>query len=437
MHHNSKHLCQSSVRNPFGTLPNLMVVMLISGPMSFPDSDTDSDKEGNGERRLRQSSGPGTVISMKFGFGRINSRPELEVVHVKEACSSPLNLETYKSRWPICRAPIASQLLILCTRSPPSLAPLPPCEPSLLFAMYFSVKSLAAALVAFAAATTAAPSEKRATCANPVTYVEWRSLPQAQRDSFHNAVKCLRTKRDVNGRNVFDTYPSVHNNVFSNVHYVANFLPWHRWFLHLRRLDLTDCGYTGPVPYWDWTIDSGKLATSDIWDPVSGFGGNGNARTRCVENGPYLNATYFQLTYPNRHCLARRFNNGNIRDSRIGNMQGSLYSQNAVDTLMRLTDHINFSNQMEEGVHDVIHNVIAGDIAAAFSPNDALVSFNPAEPHRSLIVIYLESSSYIIKTSTACGLNGKVVTLLVCRTIAAIPYRVKIQSMAGAIRWPS
>ncbi|CAE6484540.1 unnamed protein product [Rhizoctonia solani] len=210
--------------------------------------------------------------------------------------------------------------------------------------MYFSVKSLAAALVAFAAATTAAPSEKRATCANPVTYVEWRSLPQAQRDSFHNAVK---------------------------FHYVANFLPWHRWFLHLRRLDLTDCGYTGPVPYWDWTIDSGKLATSDIWDPVSGFGGNGNARTRCVENGPYASPG-FQLTYPNRHCLARRFNNGNIRDSRIGNMQGSLYSQNAVDTLMRLTDHINFSNQMEEGVHDVIHNVIAGDIAAAFSPNDAL-----------------------------------------------------------------
>ncbi|GAB1517309.1 hypothetical protein RhiTH_000355 [Rhizoctonia solani] len=204
--------------------------------------------------------------------------------------------------------------------------------------MYFSVKSLAAALVAFAAATTAAPSEKRATCANPVTYVEWRSLPQAQRDSFHNAVKCLRTKRDVNGRNVFDTYPSVHNNVFSNVHYVANFLPWHRWFLHLRRLDLTDCGYTGPVPYWDWTIDSGKLATSDIWDPVSGFGGNGNARTRCVENGPYASPGF----------------------------------QNAVDTLMRLTDHINFSNEMEEGVHDVIHNVIAGDMAAAFSPNDAL-----------------------------------------------------------------
>ncbi|KAJ1310052.1 hypothetical protein OPQ81_006805 [Rhizoctonia solani] len=155
------------------------------------------------------------------------------------------------------------------------------------------------------------------------------------------------------------------------VHYVANFLPWHRWFLYLRRLDLAECGYTGPIPYWDWTKDSGKLATSNIWDPTTGFGGNGNTRTsaRCVENGPYAN---FQLTYPSPHCLTRRFNNGNMRSGIIGNMQGSLYSQRAVDTIMRRTDYINFSNDIEEGVHDVIHNVVAGDMAAAFSPNDAL-----------------------------------------------------------------
>ncbi|CAE6523734.1 unnamed protein product [Rhizoctonia solani] len=237
--------------------------------------------------------------------------------------------------------------------------------------MYPSVKSLATAIVAFAAVVVAAPAEKRATCANPVTYVEWRSLPQAQRNSFHTAVKCLRTKKGVNGRTAFDSYPSVHDNVFGSVHYVANFLPWHRWFLYLRRLDLADCGYTGPVPYWDWTIDSGKLATSNIWDPTTGFGGNGNTRTsaHCVENGPYAN---FQLTYPSRHCLARRFNSGNPRSTSIGTMQGSLYSQSAVDTIMRRTDYINFSNDIEEDVHDAVHNVVAGDMAAAFSPNDAL-----------------------------------------------------------------
>ncbi|CAE6536648.1 unnamed protein product [Rhizoctonia solani] len=74
----------------------------------------------------------------------------------------------------------------------------------------------------------------------------------------------------------------------------------------------------------------------------------------------------------NRHCLARRFNNGNVANGMIGNMQGSLYSQTAVSTLMRRTDYINFSNNIEEGLHDVIHNVVAGDMATAFSPNDAL-----------------------------------------------------------------
>ncbi|CUA75139.1 hypothetical protein RSOLAG22IIIB_01785 [Rhizoctonia solani] len=230
--------------------------------------------------------------------------------------------------------------------------------------MYPSIKSLATAIVAFATVVAGAPAEKRATCANPVVYKEWRSIDPAVRNSFHNAVKCLRTKSGVNGKTAFDSYPSIHDNLFSNVHYVANFLPWHRWFLYLRRLDLADCGYTGPTPYWDWTIDSGKLATSNIWDPTTGFGGNGNTRTtaHCVENGPYAN---FQLTYPSRHCLARRFNTRN-------NMQASYYSSSAVQTLMRDTDYINFSNDIEEDVHDMIHNVVAGDMAAAFSPNDAL-----------------------------------------------------------------
>ncbi|CAE6478908.1 unnamed protein product [Rhizoctonia solani] len=208
--------------------------------------------------------------------------------------------------------------------------------------MYPSIKSLATAIVAFAAVISATPYEKRATCANPVTYVEWRYLSQVQRNSFHNTVKCLRTKNGANGKAIFDIYPSIHDNVFSSV-----------------------------TSYWDWAIDSGKLATSDIWDPNTGFGGNGNTRTsaHCVENGPYAN---FQLTYPNCHCISRRFNNGNLRSSIIGNMQGSFYSSSAVQTLMRDTDYTDFSNDIEEGVHDVIHNVVAGDMAAAFSPNDAL-----------------------------------------------------------------
>ncbi|QRW14985.1 tyrosinase [Ceratobasidium sp. AG-Ba] len=213
------------------------------------------------------------------------------------------------------------------------------------------MKFFAAAILALTGFVSAMPAEKRAgNCTSPAVHMEWRSLSQAQRNSFHNAVKCLQTKpSNVNGVSSFNRYPSVHSDVFGSVHYVAQFLPWHRWFLHLRRLDLQDCGYTGPVPYWDWTIDSGKLATSNIWDPTTGFGGNGNTRTsaHCVENGPYANfqSPLFGSPLQQRERPKRFLNNNNYND---------------------------FSNDVEEIPHDAIHNVISGDMAAAFSPNDAL-----------------------------------------------------------------
>ncbi|QRV80132.1 tyrosinase [Ceratobasidium sp. AG-Ba] len=233
------------------------------------------------------------------------------------------------------------------------------------------MKFFAAVILALTGLVSAMPAEKRAgNCTSPAVHVEWRSLTQDQRNSFHNAVKCLRTKTS-SGVTLFDRYPSVHSDLFGQVHYVAQFLPWHRWFLYLRRLDLQDCGYTGPTPYWDWTIDSPKLSSSDIWDPTTGFGGNGNkgSSSHCVENGPYAN---FQLTYPNRHCLARRFNNGNVRSGVLGTMQASQYSSSMIRRVLGNDNYIDFSNDLEEIPHDAIHNVISGDMAAAFSPNDAL-----------------------------------------------------------------
>ena len=51
------------------------------------------------------------------------------------------------------------------------------------------------------------------------------------------------------------------------------------------------------------------------------------------------------------------------------------YSASAVQNILTRPDYLSFSNDVEEGLHDVIHNVIAGDMAAAFSPNDAMVCY--------------------------------------------------------------
>ncbi|KAG8743435.1 hypothetical protein FRC10_012014, partial [Ceratobasidium sp. 414] len=235
------------------------------------------------------------------------------------------------------------------------------------------MKFLTAALLALSTVlVSAAQNATAGTCKNPIVHVEWRSLNQTQRDSYHEAVKCLRGKTShVKGQTMYSQYTSVHDKVFARVHYVAQFLPWHRWFLWLRRLDLQDCGYTGPSPYWDWTIDSHKPIASEIWDPVTGFGGNGNTHTEahCVENGPYAN---LQLTVPNKHCLPRQFNNGNPRRIVIGRMQGAKYSAKVVKMILENEHYDDFLTDLEGIPHDAIHSAISGDMAVSFSPNDPL-----------------------------------------------------------------
>ena len=62
-------------------------------------------------------------------------------------------------------------------------------------------------LLPFAAAVTAATANK-GTCMEPEVRVEWRTLTQDQRDSYHKAVKCLQTKpaAEFDGRSQYDYF---------------------------------------------------------------------------------------------------------------------------------------------------------------------------------------------------------------------------------------
>lgn len=60
---------------------------------------------------------------------------------------------------------------------------------------------------------------------------------------------------------------------------------------------------TSFLSYWDWTLDSANFAASPLWDPVTGFGGNGATVPLdtspfavpgatgggCVTDGPFAN----------------------------------------------------------------------------------------------------------------------------------------------------
>jgi tyrosinase len=109
----------------------------------------------------------------------------------------------------------------------------------------------------------------------------------------------------------------------------------HRMFLQEYETALrSECGYTGFQPYWDWTIDANanNVVNSPIWDPVTGFGGNGqltgNTTTgfqHCVTDGPFAGSVLtVGQTYPNffaagniPHCLTRQFS-GQMQANLVG-----------------------------------------------------------------------------------------------------------------------
>ncbi|CAE7117087.1 unnamed protein product [Rhizoctonia solani] len=231
---------------------------------------------------------------------------------------------------------------------------------------------LFAVIIPFAVAVMAISSEHQQ-CESIETRVEWRALSQEQRDSYHKAVRCLQTKpSDIEGKSLFDRFASNHVDMFDKIHYVAAFLPWHRYFSLARAGVMKDCKYNGPTPYWDWTKDVKKMNQSEIFDPIKGFGGDGRPTDNCVANGPYSSQSNFTIG-PEKRCLKRKFNmdpRGPVWAPTTG--PSDRHSQAVIDKTSQNSKFTDFWPALESTPHDWVHNEISGDMAATFSPNDAL-----------------------------------------------------------------
>ncbi|KAF9734717.1 hypothetical protein PMIN06_008036 [Paraphaeosphaeria minitans] len=173
-----------------------------------------------------------------------------------------------------------------------------------------------------------------ASCNNPPIRQEWRQLTDAQKQAYTDAVLCLTTKRAISGlqstTNRFDDHQAVHSAQTPNIHWVGHFLLWHRYFVATFERALRECcAYTGAQPYWDWSLDADPTNLSStapfetaMFDPVTGFGGNGpkveptaeqnplgitgGTGGGCVPSGPFA-APNFWVNIPKRDCLRRDF----------------------------------------------------------------------------------------------------------------------------------
>lgn len=119
----------------------------------------------------------------------------------------------------------------------------------------------------------------------PDTPASRRSLSTQEKTDYINAVKCIMAKPALTpafpNTGVISRYDDLvytHIQQTNSVHYVGHFLAWHRYFTATyEKMLRSECGYQGAQPYWDWTLDTpaASYVNSPVFDPVTGFGGNG------------------------------------------------------------------------------------------------------------------------------------------------------------------
>ena len=184
-------------------------------------------------------------------------------------------------------------------------------------------------------------------------------MTDLERCRYIRAVKRASTVEPFKSK--YDQLISIHEQLFSRgIHNGDYFLPWHRWYIlaYENILHQIDCRVT--VPYWDWSLDSKKPFTSDVWNSdlckYTGLGGNGNPL--CVTTGPFASPGWQLTPSANNDCLRRRF---------IRMMPDCTAVQDVLDTTV--ANFNDFLYGLEVMLHNSVHFYIGGTMSRSESPN--------------------------------------------------------------------
>ncbi|KAJ3017913.1 hypothetical protein HKX48_003282 [Thoreauomyces humboldtii] len=219
---------------------------------------------------------------------------------------------------------------------------------------------------------------QNATCTHPKVRREFRELSDTDKQNFINAVQCLRDpsrspsfQPNTGSRTIYDDLVWVHRQNAPQSHTVAAFLPWHRGFLSLVEFWLdSNCGWSGGIPYWDWSLDSQVPQNSAILSS-RWFGGNGNpGQQNCLSNGQFVNDRTVFTNPGTSNCIHRFFNVNNAPA-----LGPTLINSVAQQTLMQnsRSSYAAFRNNFESQPHNGVHTSLGGDMyIVAISPNDPL-----------------------------------------------------------------
>ena len=122
--------------------------------------------------------------------------------------------------------------------------------------------------------------------------------------------------------------------------------------------------------------DSAAPSKAKVWDPNTGFGGNGTNASgflkQCVRDGPFKNLrpAYWNTDY-NPHCLVRLWLPS--PEAGLQEMAGYNYGPDDIEWLNSETVYSSYNGAMESGPHSSVHIGVGqqdGDLGANnASPN--------------------------------------------------------------------
>ncbi|ORY61288.1 amino acid transporter [Pseudomassariella vexata] len=238
---------------------------------------------------------------------------------------------------------------------------------------------LSVALATLLTFALAAPKPRQnGGCINKTARKPWQMLKPQEKSDYIKAELCLMSsppKLNIPGaQNRWDELQWNHVIQTNFVHDVGAFLPWHRYYVTVHANLLRDeCGYHGPIPYWDETGDADAFGDTDAFSNAAifkpdAFGGNGvgNGTKNCIANGPFVDTT---LHLPKLHqepvdyCIYRKFNSTSIQRAKQIN----------IDKCFAIQDYTSAWECWHKDPHNGGHSAIGGLMMdVVLSPGDPL-----------------------------------------------------------------
>lgn len=114
----------------------------------------------------------------------------------------------------------------------------------------------------------------------------------------------------------------------------------------------SECGYEGGQPYWNEVLDMDDLAGSVVFDPDTGFGGEGSD---CVTDGPFVNLTLHMNSSGTTedYCLTRSFNSNGFQSGVQANL----------DECFNMTTYEDAFDCYQVNPHTAGHSAVGGTVS--------------------------------------------------------------------------